>query len=390
MSLEALIAALPEANRRHLGPTAPAAAKMMAAKGLVPLPPRELVLVLCGLMLDADEKLSQAASTTVSKLPDKLLLPALQGTLPLEALMLVAPLVMERDEVVEPLVLNRAVPDDVIALVAGGASERVCEIISSNQERCMRSKAILLALRQNTRLLKSSLDRLFDFLARAGVVHDDIPELTEALNRLTSAELEHAMEKIELPPEVAHLLETATHAAAPEAATTEASSQHEAQEKSAAELAKAIESHGDNAAEQVPILKLIAGLNTAQKVALALKGNKEARTALIRDRNKMVATAAVRSPRLTEQEVVSAATSRSIADDVIRIIAASKEHTRSYAVKLALVGNPKTPLPTAMRLLTLLRQNDIRSVAKSKNVPSAIANQAKRLATAQSGGNKPE
>ena len=66
-------------------------------------------------------------------------------------------------------------------------------------------------------------------------------------------------------------------------------------------------------------------------------------------------------------------------DEVVRVIASSKEMTRSYGVKTALVNNPKTPLQVAMRFLTLLRHNDVRAVAKSKNVSSALANQARRL-----------
>ena len=68
-----------------------------------------------------------------------------------------------------------------------------------------------------------------------------------------------------------------------------------------------------------------------------------------------------------------------VADDVIRIISRSKDMVRSYAVKLALVQNPKTPLQTSMRFLTLLRESDVRAISKSKNVPQAVSNQAKRL-----------
>lgn len=100
----------------------------------------------------------------------------------------------------------------------------------------------------------------------------------------------------------------------------------------------------------------------------------------------MVATSAIRSPRITEQEVVAAAQSRSVSDEVIRIIGSSKDMTRSYMVKVALVNNPKTPLTVAMRYLPLLRSTDLRNVAKSKGVTSAVANQAKRLMLAKTGG----
>ncbi len=54
-------------------------------------------------------------------------------------------------------------------------------------------------------------------------------------------------------------------------------------------------------------------------------------------------------------------------------------------VKVALVNNPKTPMQTAMHFLTLLQASDQKAVAKSKNVPSAVANQAKRLVNVKAG-----
>jgi hypothetical protein len=52
---------------------------------------------------------------------------------------------------------------------------------------------------------------------------------------------------------------------------------------------------------------------------------------------------------------------------------------------LALVNNPKTPQGTAMRFLVLLRASDLRAVAKSKNVPTAVSLQAKKLVAKKSG-----
>ena len=58
-----------------------------------------------------------------------------------------------------------------------------------------------------------------------------------------------------------------------------------------------------------------------QKIKLARMGNKEARGLLVRDRNKLVATAAIRSPKMTENEVESFAKARNVSDEVLRIIA---------------------------------------------------------------------
>jgi hypothetical protein len=364
VSLESLRAALPPPHQKHLDPAAPVPAKMMASKGVLPLPPRESVIVLCGLTFDVAPEVVTAARASLGKLPDKILAAAIDGGLPPAALGLLAPLSAARDPIAEKIAVNRDTPDEAIAELALVASEHVAEIISSDQQRCLRSQPIVRALRDNPSLLRSSRDRLFDFLVRAGAIHDDLPEYAEALARLTPTEMVEAAERIELPPELNALLEDTPEVEARAEAVTEA-------------LEREIDEEAVHA--RVPILKLIQGLAVAQKVALAVKGNKEARIILVRDRNRVVASAAIRNPRTTEQEIITSAQSRSVSDEVIRIIAASKELLRTYGVKVALVNNPKTPLPTAMRLLTLLRDADVRAVAKSRNVSSAVANQAKRL-----------
>jgi hypothetical protein len=386
MSLAELLASLPEAHRKHLDPASPAPMRMMAARGLAPLPPRDLVTVLCGLALDSDAALAAAATTSLGKLPDKILTAALDGSLAAAALTRLAPMLAGRDDLLEKLVLSQSAPTEALAAVALTASERIAEIISNNQQRCLESEAIVRALRNNPNILRSSLDRLFDFLARAGVVYEDMPESEEALARLTSDEMLQAAAHIELPPELQSLTDEEAVDEERLAAVTEALERGSPPGTPSAEEAPAAtpdgKADGPAAPHRIPVYKLITTLNVAKKVALAIRGNKEARSILVRDRNRVVATAAIRNPRVTEQEVAAAASSRTVCDDVIRTIATSKDMTRSYLVKLALVSNPKTPLTHAMKMLPLLRANDIRVLAKSKNVSAAIATQALRLVTA--------
>jgi hypothetical protein len=120
-------------------------------------------------------------------------------------------------------------------------------------------------------------------------------------------------------------------------------------------------------------------MTIAQKIALAQKGNKTIRTHLVKDRNKLVATSAIKNPGVNEAEVVTIAGNRAVCDDVIRIISQNREWTRNYQVKLALITNPKTPLASSMRLLNSIRAGDLKNLAKSKNIPSALATAAKKL-----------
>ena len=379
MTQAAIIESLPPPVRKHVDPASPLPVRTMASKGMVPLAPRDMVLVLCGLSLDADAQLAANARTSLTKLPDKLLQPALDTELPSAALGVLGPQLLGRDDLLEKVVVNRLTPDASLATFADQASARIVEILAENQERCMRSEALVRAIRVNPNILRSSIDRLFDFLVRAGIIYDEMPEFAESLARLSPAEIASVADKVVLPSEVAILLvETAPTVATP----TEAPAAESAAAAGEAEK----EDDPVEVQKKMPTLKIINGLNAAQKMALALKGNKEARSILVRDSNRLVATATIKNPRVTEQEVIAVSKSRSVNDEVIRIICNSKEMTRSYGVKLALVNNPKTPLQTALRFLGLLRQNDLKQVAKSKNVASTVSLAAKKMVQNKSSG----
>ena len=123
----------------------------------------------------------------------------------------------------------------------------------------------------------------------------------------------------------------------------------------------------------------ILNMGVAEKIKMAYTGNKEARGILIRDSNKMVAVSVVKPPKIQEQEIEAIAKSRGVCDEVLRTISQSKEWMQSYTVKVNLVNNSKTPLPIAMKFIPHLLEADLRKLAKSKNVASAVATQARRL-----------
>src|SRR3712207_365206 len=108
-------------------------------------------------------------------------------------------------------------------------------------------------------------------------------------------------------------------------------------------------------------------------------GNAYARGVLVRDRSRVVAMAVVRSPTITDNEVTRYAGMRDLHEEVIRHIAQQREWLRLYPVKVALCHNPKTPLSVTTRLLPHLRERDLRNVARSKGIPSAVSKAAANL-----------
>jgi hypothetical protein len=125
--------------------------------------------------------------------------------------------------------------------------------------------------------------------------------------------------------------------------------------------------------------QLAQSMSIGEKIKTALTGDKEWRGLLIKDSNKLVSSAIMKNPRITEGEVLTICKGVVQNDDIIRLVCANKEWVKNYQIRKALVTNSKTPLAKAIRFLSSLSDKDIASLAKSKNVSSVISTQARRL-----------
>lgn len=125
--------------------------------------------------------------------------------------------------------------------------------------------------------------------------------------------------------------------------------------------------------------KMAQVMGIAEKIKMALTGDKEWRAILIKDANKLVSGGVVKNPRITEAEIITILRVGVQNDEIIRLICANKEWIKNYKIRKALVDNPKTPLPNALRYLATLGEKDIAGYAKSKNISSVLSTQAKRM-----------
>ncbi len=136
------------------------------------------------------------------------------------------------------------------------------------------------------------------------------------------------------------------------------------------------------------IFQLILTMRISEKVQLALKGNKEARGILVKDPNKLICSAVIKSPKMTGAEALGYAKSRNVSDEVLRLISMNKEWMRSHQMVLALVNNPRTPIGISMQLLMKLSDKEMADIATSKSVAAAVAASAKRLVLAKASKGK--
>lgn len=120
-------------------------------------------------------------------------------------------------------------------------------------------------------------------------------------------------------------------------------------------------------------------MGVGEKIKAAQTGDKEWRGLLINDSNKLVSSAVLKNPRITEGEVHAVARNKSTNDELIRLILLNREWVKNYSIKLALVMHPRTPLGNVLRFMGVLTEKDLKNLVKSREVSPAIVNNARRI-----------
>jgi len=351
--------AMPDPLRRFADPNAPASARMMAARGMVPVKGGGLVMLLVQLTVDRDPDVSKAAGDTLQNLPEAVLLPACQEDRHPAIFHEVARRFSTNDDVLERLASNHAVADATIAMISKHCPERITEIIAVNQQRLLGAPEIIEALYKNRNTRMSTADRLVELAARHDVELTGIP-MFEELKKAIRGQLIPEPSDEPLPSD------RAFSAALEEDADQDAVDRDD------------VDGTEQTKEEFVSLQAKIRDMNIGEKIRMALLGNAAARSMLVRDPNRVVAMAAISSPAMSENEAKNAAQSREVSEDVLRFIGRKRDWLRSYEIKRSLCNNPKTPLALSMTFLMHLRRNDLKALARSRGIPGPLKEAAKR------------
>ena len=119
--------------------------------------------------------------------------------------------------------------------------------------------------------------------------------------------------------------------------------------------------------------KLLSSLSIADRMKLATKGTREQRAQLIRDPNRIVATAVLTSPKLTESEVEAFAKMGNVSEDVLRIIGTNRAWLKNYGVVTGADPQPEDARPAiSMQLLHRLTEKDMKMISTDRNVPEVL------------------
>src|SRR5262245_45511782 len=342
---------LSPAAEKYARRDAPREVRLMAARGALPLQPVELATVLFALMHDEDAEVKSTARDSLERLPENIMTTVLGANAHPAVLDHLAHVFHENEERLEIIALNAATADGTVAYLASRPFKKIVEIVANNQQRLMRCPAIVDALGDNPLTGRSVIERILAFLGLPLPADDEEQSEPIPVEEVSEEEARAALEVV-LGANFSALVEEQEQEVDP----------------------KELEQGGS-------LYSLLQNLSVFQKIKLGRMGNKEARSLLVRDRNKIVAVAAVTSPKITDQELISISQSRVVSDEVIRVICRNKDVTKNYQVKLALATNPKTPQATAMKFVNYLQDKDLRTLVKSKDVPTVISTHARRILT---------
>jgi len=346
---------------------APLKLQEMAAKGVAPgIKPGEMIALLVVFSASERPTVREAAEKTLNALPEPLLAGALGSDLPPAAIDVLARTYPARIDVLDKLLSMPRTDPETVENLARNGSEEVTELVAVNEDRLLKHPAIIERLYLNKYTRMSTADRLIDLAVRNGITLSGIAAFKEAALAIQDELI--PLPSPELSPDDLLFQETS-------AISELLQNESDEEEDTHVETPEGQEVIKD---KFLPLYQRIANMTVSQKIRRAMLGSKEERMLLVRDTNRLVAAAVVRSPMMQENEAALISRNRNVSEDVLRILGTTPEWAKSYGVKKNLVENPKTPIMISQRLVPHLREFDLKMLAKSKNITGAVKEAARR------------
>jgi hypothetical protein len=328
--------------------SAPAQARLAAARGALPLEPEELAPIQVLLLEDPDEQVATAARESLDALSP---------------------------ESASALAGRGDAPEALLAYFAAGHREEVLAVLVDNQVGIRRHPELGQRLADNPALPEASRSRLLDFLAEVDKETRQAATAAAAEEEAAQA-LEGGGEAEELKPARDPFLASLGIDAEVEAMLPEL-------DLDIGQLAERSELLGDpdDTEDETSVLNALAKMNVGQKLRRALFGTREERAVLVRDSNRIVAAAVVKNPKFSEQEAERVSNSKNVSDEVLRLIGRHRDFAKNYSIQHNLVRNPRTPVDLSIHFMPRLNDRDLKMLVKNRNVSDAVRRQAKKIIT---------
>ncbi len=389
-----------------IGGTAPRPAQLAASRGVLPLPQGDLLEILVSFFNGDDAELRENARGTLAD----------QNTEGLENSLLsadIAPVVLSYFSsqpnlpisLHEAILTNTRTPADAVTKFARTTQNgQLLELISFNQQLLIQNPAVIDAIISNPHRTAEAERRASEtkreFFEKERGAQQIASELRARGNDAAAEFVEQSefgASMGESGMSVEDALFIAQHIEVLDRETDdswlgleyieEIYEETEAQRKATIDkiLGELANEEEEIPGERISMINRIMKMGVKDRVRLGQKGDREARNILIRDPNKLVSSAVINNPRITEQEVELIAGMKSLAEDILRQIASSRHWSRSYNIMHNLARNPRTPIANAMTIMSRLQLRDLTGLSKNRNVPDAIRRHATRLLAARTG-----
>jgi len=324
--------------------------RLSAARGILPLAAPDLVTALFVFIHSNNDELKETASYTLKHLPQNLLLAAFEQHDLHSAIVDLIVRVRGLDQDVAKAALgHRQIRISTLIYLAEQSRGEVLSLLVQRQIDWRRSEALRHALIKNPHSDMEMKLRLGWVPPKAE------PDENASREDVTSEEVEAA----DTPPED----------------VVDTSGEDDEDDSFSVE---------DLDEEGLSKFQLLQEMTVAEKIKMALTGDKEWRSLLIRESNKQINTAVLRNSRITDAEVLSVAQNRTSNEELIRLILLNKDWVKQYDIKKALVSHPRTPLRIALKFMNFLSEKDIKKIVISRNVSQAILTNARRMLATRS------
>jgi hypothetical protein len=317
--------------------------QLLAAEGLLPLPPDALVPLQVQLAASEDVELAHLAKESLAGMDPRIVAPVLARSDAPEMLDFFSSN-SDHPLILETILRRQGVSLPLLVKMAGRVTPDLQEILILRQDAILEEPAILDALEANPSLSRAVRRRIGEYRQHllpkekpAPLVDDVVPEDED---------------DEELPPEI---VEAAIDEAAGALAEGEVDDQTGLSE-------------GQIRTLPIPVrLKLSRG------------ASKTLRDILIRDTNPLVAMSVLQNNSFSDGEIERVANLRTVAEEVLDAIGRTRQWMRKYPIAIALVRNPRTPIPLGVRLVPRLGVRDLKLLRRDRNVSEAVRKTANRL-----------
>jgi hypothetical protein len=333
----------------------PRQVRLFAAQGLLPVSREELLSLQTVLTADPDEELAEVAAASLRNEDEETILSWLKASPPDPMVLDVLIRIRDSEAVWSAVAAHPNVSNETLRVLARNATPIVQDIIITNHVRLFSCLEILDDLRANPEVNQVVLRRVREF--EEEFIQKALAEEEEAL-LASGRSIEEAIESL--------------HAIGAHIPNEDSMPYPQPEEDPS--LAEAIKRAG----QQSTHAKLLR-MSVHQRIIRALRGSREERAILINSRNRLVQRSVLASPKLTDLEVERFASSRSVAEEVIKGIADNRRWLRLYPVIVALALNPKTPVYTATRIIPQLSPRDKMRVSRDRNINPVTRELAHRL-----------